>query len=189
LVYSNTQLFLRLQEGRSLASNEEDLDDVVEDSTLKLSTYKSKSSCLSSTCLPTGIREETIFSLSGSHASHTVIEDCDCVNLPHRCQRVSFPVTFNVGTPFQKAVDVGRCLGSCKHNANHMETNGMACKVTRNRTLSIEGPNGMECVPVIDECECAAECFRVREFYTVYDYERAKVDSENSSPVKKVKKF
>lgn len=125
-------------------------------------------SCLQSVCLPSAMKRETFYDLSGEVKEFDVIETCDCSNLPQEgCQRISSRVKIHTGTPYEMEVDVGQCLGSCDDDsAEHC----LSCRPVRNRTISVEGPSGAYCEAKIEECQCVGECYRVRKFLKVFDY-------------------
>ncbi|XP_022252445.1 uncharacterized protein LOC111088016 [Limulus polyphemus] len=119
-------------------------------------------------CEPSSRKMEIHHSLTGL-LEVVVIEDCQCSSNPSSCQRVSSMMTFFHETPFESTVDVGSCQGQCG--------DGNSCKPLRNRTVSINGPNGASCVPVIEECQCAQPCYRM-EFLELY-YEHVWNDTRN----------
>ncbi|XP_018006740.1 uncharacterized protein LOC108664626 [Hyalella azteca] len=38
------------------------------------------------------------------------------------------------------------------------------------RTTAIEGPNGSECVSVIEQCSCVGSCFRIAHLQHIYNF-------------------
>jgi len=131
-------------------------------------SHQITTSCLQSVCLPASVKRESYYDLSGQVKDIDVIESCDCVSLPQEgCQRISSMVKINVDSPYEKQVDIGSCLGSCDDDsAEHC----LSCRPVRNRTISVEGPNGAQCLNVIDECQCVGNCYRVRQFLKIFDY-------------------
>jgi hypothetical protein len=102
----------------------------------------SSSSCISSKCLPTNSRIEKHFGLGGKQYEVEVIDTCDCAKVPSSCQKVSRHVKVHVDTPFETEVDMGACLGSCSPDSS--------CRSVRNKSVSVEGPNGAQCHQVIN---------------------------------------
>lgn len=125
-------------------------------------------SCLQSSCLPNSVKRERYYDLSGKLKEIDVIESCECFNYTKQsCQRYPSRVKIHVDTPYEREVDVGQCLGSCDDNSSE---NCLFCLPVRNRSMSLEGPNGAQCLTVVDECKCVGECYRVKQFLQVYDY-------------------
>jgi len=131
-------------------------------------TTSSSHSCLSSSCHPVAYRRERHFGMAGQEQEIEVIDSCECVKLPQECQRFSRPVRFHVDTPYEKILDLGQCIGSCDDISDH--PSDLTCRPIRNRTVTVDGPNGAQCMRVIDECQCTGSCYRIREFFKVYDY-------------------
>ncbi|XP_076327159.1 uncharacterized protein LOC143234031 [Tachypleus tridentatus] len=100
-----------------------------------------------------------------------VVEKCSCSSNPSSCQRTSSKMILFKDTPFETAVDVGSCLGHCNE--------GNSCVPLRNRTVSVDGPNGATCVQVIEECQCTQPCYRM-EFMEIY-YEQIWNDTINAT--------
>ncbi|OXA62433.1 hypothetical protein Fcan01_00979 [Folsomia candida] len=180
------QIFLALQSriastnSTSISSPEENHDDVDVDSdeiilptpTLSRlsSATTSTASCLSdaTVCRPTLTRRERHFGLGGVYHEVEVIETCDCVPLSggDGCEKLSRPIRLHSDTPFETVVDMGECVGRCDQGSGSPSS----CRPVRNKTKSVEGPNGVECMQVIEECACTGGCYRVKEFFKVFDY-------------------
>ncbi|XP_064642523.1 uncharacterized protein LOC135496882 [Lineus longissimus] len=112
-----------------------------------------RSSCSqSSPCEPSRVSQEE-FHLVGGPVKFEAIDECKCRRKSGSCERISKVTVFRPGTPYETEVDVGDCSGQCR--------NGNGCKPQRNRTVTVPGPNGAECIEVIEECACASECYRM----------------------------
>ncbi|XP_068224463.1 uncharacterized protein [Palaemon carinicauda] len=112
-------------------------------------------------CLPSSSRIEQVTTTAGV-VSVTVTEECQCQSHPRNCRRQPRDVTLHKDTPLQTTIDVGDCQGHCSHD--------LGCRATKTRSVSIEGPNGAECLSVIEECGCEASCYRTSHFEHVYNY-------------------
>ncbi|KAF2358062.1 hypothetical protein FHG87_011185 [Trinorchestia longiramus] len=47
---------------------------------------------------------------------------------------------------------------------------GEGCKATHTRTVALTGPNGSECVSVVEECRCVGPCFRATRLQHIYNF-------------------
>ncbi|XP_045113457.1 uncharacterized protein LOC123505803 [Portunus trituberculatus] len=112
-------------------------------------------------CSPSAWRVERLATTEGT-VSVTVTESCNCHARPHSCSRQPRPVTLHKGTPLQTTLDLGDCQGHCPHE--------LGCRATKSRTVAVEGPNGSECVTVVDECGCEDACYRASLLQHVYNY-------------------
>ncbi|XP_063865254.1 uncharacterized protein LOC135103127 [Scylla paramamosain] len=115
-------------------------------------------------CSPSAWRVERLATMEGT-VSVTVTESCNCHARPHSCRRQPRPVTLHKGTPLQTTLDLGDCQGHCPHE--------LGCRATKSRTVAVEGPNGSECVTVVDECGCEDSCYRASLLQHVYNYTSA----------------
>ncbi|XP_071953304.1 uncharacterized protein [Antedon mediterranea] len=113
-----------------------------------------------SECVASEIRVQRVY-LVGEPQVFDVVQDCECVHTPPSCERKSQIKMFFADTPYETEVDVGMCAGTCS------DGDGLECKSTENRTVTIEGPNGAFCVDVIEACKCQHSCYRAthREVY------------------------
>ncbi|XP_076373166.1 uncharacterized protein LOC143258009 [Tachypleus tridentatus] len=82
-----------------------------------------------------------------------VVDSCHCVSESEQCARTSHRVIFYEHSPYEVEVDVGTCRGVC-----HEEHR---CFPLKNRTITVEGPNGAKCVEVVEECQCSGSCYRM----------------------------
>lgn len=173
------QIFLTLQT-QKLGTEELDMSSFKNQSeSLDLSSLRlSSASCLSATCHPTSVRRHRHYGISGHSHDVDIIESCHCVPLPPICRRESNFIRFHEGTPYEETLDVGRCAGSCD-----TEGERSFCKSVRNKTVTVQGPNGAACFPVVEECQCVGNCYRTREFLEVYDYSLLfpKLNAQNMS--------
>ncbi|XP_042207675.1 uncharacterized protein LOC121856292 [Homarus americanus] len=112
-------------------------------------------------CAASAWRVERLVTTEGV-VSVTVTEACECQPRPHSCRHHPRPVTLHKGTPLQTTVDLGHCQGHCYHD--------LGCKAIKSRTVSVEGPNGAECVSVVEECGCQSSCYRASLYQHVYNY-------------------
>ncbi|XP_063975925.1 uncharacterized protein LOC135161880 [Diachasmimorpha longicaudata] len=130
-----------------------------------------------SQCHPRSARMERISTLQGVKIIETV-DTCDCWQ-ESGCTRVSFEQLIHSGTPYQVAMDIGRCLGLCSKS--------LTCKPLKNSTVSIKGPNGDEIYQIIDKCGCANNCHRMDRTESVLDYSQLEIKPGiNTSDVKPV---
>ncbi|CAL8113352.1 unnamed protein product [Orchesella dallaii] len=164
------QIFLSLQTKTAMRSDSASSGEIENGSTNNYqdaNSHRITTSCLQSECLPSSVKREIYYDLSGEVKDFDVIESCECVSLPQEgCQRISSMVKVNVDSPYERELDIGKCIGSCDDDSEHC----LSCRPVRNRTISVEGPNGAQCLNVIDECQCVGNCFRVRQFLKVFDY-------------------
>ncbi|XP_050722998.1 uncharacterized protein LOC127001844 [Eriocheir sinensis] len=112
-------------------------------------------------CSASSWRVERLSTVEGV-VSVTVTEACSCQTRPHSCRRQPRPVTLHKGTPLQTTLDLGDCQGHCAHE--------LGCRATKSRTVAVEGPNGSECVTVVEECGCRESCYRASLLQHVYNY-------------------
>nr|XP_045585194.1 uncharacterized protein LOC123747203 [Procambarus clarkii] len=112
-------------------------------------------------CTASESRVERLATTEGV-VSVTVTEACQCQPRPHSCRRQPRPVTLHKGTPLQTTIDLGDCQGHCFHE--------LGCKAIKSRTVSVEGPNGSECVSVVEECGCESSCYRAALYQHLYNY-------------------
>ncbi|XP_023706966.1 uncharacterized protein LOC111864143 [Cryptotermes secundus] len=105
---------------------------------------------------------------------HLVVEECGCRHKPNHCFRQAHTLRLYPGTPYETHLDVGACSGHCESE--------MGCRPVRNKSVSIPGPNGVQCHSVIEECSCAGGCFRMASMETVYDYTDIPDNDTGSSP-------
>ena len=56
------------------------------------------------------------------------------------------------------------------------------CRPVKNKTVSVEGPNGVQCHSVVEECSCTGGCYRMSYLETVYDYTDVSDNDTGSSP-------
>ncbi|XP_074102274.1 uncharacterized protein LOC141529565 [Cotesia typhae] len=128
-----------------------------------------------SQCHPRSSRMERISTLQGVKIVE-VIDSCDCWH-ESPCSRTSFEQLVHAGTPYQVAVDVGLCLGTC--------SKALGCRPFKNGTVSIKGPNGDEIYQVIQECGCADSCHRMERIESILDYSQLEIKrGSNTSDVK-----
>ncbi|XP_022237400.1 uncharacterized protein LOC106478150 [Limulus polyphemus] len=139
------------------------------DYTITENTFQ-KNCSFSDLCEPVSRITEIHHLLTGPREV-AIVEKCSCSTNPPNCQRTSSIMHFFKDTPFETAVDVGSCWGYCNE--------GNSCVPLRNRTISVDGPNGATCVQVIEECQCTQPCYRM-EFLEFY-YERIWNDTINST--------
>ncbi|KAG8037305.1 hypothetical protein G9C98_005515 [Cotesia typhae] len=110
-----------------------------------------------SQCHPRSSRMERISTLQGVKIVE-VIDSCDCWH-ESPCSRTSFEQLVHAGTPYQVAVDVGLCLGTCS--------------------------KGDEIYQVIQECGCADSCHRMERIESILDYSQLEIKrGSNTSDVK-----
>ncbi|XP_076318086.1 uncharacterized protein LOC143229515 [Tachypleus tridentatus] len=91
-----------------------------------------------------------------------LVDSCHCVSKREKCSRVSHRVLLFENSTFEVEVDVGACEGGCRDNHR--------CFPLRNRSVSVEGPNGAKCVEVIEECQCSTSCFRMAFMESFYEW-------------------
>ncbi|NP_001161631.1 pinhead-like protein precursor [Saccoglossus kowalevskii] len=113
-------------------------------------------------CEPTRLKREKVH-LVGDPVEYDVIENCACKPVPVVCRRRSQLVVLYPDSPHQTQIDVGSCEGHCS------DGEGTVCRSTKNQTITVEGPNGKECVEIIDECSCESECYRVPYMQSYYE--------------------
>ncbi|KAM7443747.1 hypothetical protein ABFA07_007624 [Porites harrisoni] len=103
---------------------------------------------------------EEVFLLDG-HRESTSAVSCRCIDPRRSCYRVPNIQVLNWGTTYERAVDVGLCVGSCSRGTK-------ACHAIDTKTVSIKGPNGAHCVQKIQRCGCVRGCYRAsfRQIYT-----------------------
>ncbi|XP_037080836.1 uncharacterized protein LOC119101589 [Pollicipes pollicipes] len=134
-----------------------------------------QSSCrLASHCQPLETAMQRHYTLEGAVTSE-VTRRCGCVRRPAGCRRRRRLVTFHPGTPHERTLDVGGCAGHCPGVDD-------SCQPLRNKTVSIDGPNGAEVVSAIEECICTHGCYRMSLMEQVYDY----TDSTAAPRIKEV---
>ncbi|XP_076050913.1 uncharacterized protein LOC143031222 [Oratosquilla oratoria] len=124
---------------------------------------RSTASCPNKTesCQPTSYRVERIPTIQGT-VTVGVITACDCQPKVCFCQRKPKVTTLHKGTPLETTLDVGQCKGHCSQDLN--------CRPIKTKTKSIEGPNGAECISVVEACGCEPSCYRTSRYEHVYDY-------------------
>ncbi|XP_063588778.1 uncharacterized protein LOC134765920 [Penaeus indicus] len=123
---------------------------------------RAEPSCLGDeVCAPSAARMERVLTLEGS-VSVSVTDECACQPRSHSCRRRPHRVTLHNDTPLQTTVDIGDCHGHCAHE--------LGCKPIKTRTVTVEGPNGSECLTVVEQCGCEAACYRALHFQQVYNY-------------------
>ncbi|GFG39203.1 hypothetical protein Cfor_04162 [Coptotermes formosanus] len=114
-----------------------------------------------SACLPSRSRVQRVSTLRGMQEV-PVVEECGCSYKQERCYRHPHTLQLHPGTPYETHLDVGACSGRCDSE--------FGCRPVKNRTVSVPGPNGVQCHSVIEECSCTAGCYRMSYLETVYDY-------------------
>ncbi|XP_077999235.1 uncharacterized protein LOC144452097 [Glandiceps talaboti] len=140
---------------------------------------KSDQSCPGrSVCEPTRLIRERIH-LVGAPSEFDVIENCQCKFKPSQCRRQSRLLVLYPASPYQRTIDVGTCMGPC-HNGEE------TCQSTKNKTITVAGPNGKECVSVIEDCGCRGECYRVSHIESYYEIT---YDNTLNRTVEKVKEI
>ncbi|KAK3875663.1 hypothetical protein Pcinc_019473 [Petrolisthes cinctipes] len=112
-------------------------------------------------CLPSAWRMEHFMTRQGQ-VSVTVTESCQCQVRAHSCRRQPRSVTLHKDTPLQTTLDLGNCQGHCSED--------LECRATKSRSVSVEGPNGAECVSIVEECGCEASCYRATLYHHLYNY-------------------
>ncbi|XP_038061363.1 uncharacterized protein LOC119732065 [Patiria miniata] len=116
-------------------------------------------------CLPTRILlERSLYANAWSPLDYEVINDCQCVPKMHPCERMPFNKVFHHNTPYETTIDVGECRGRCFNGRD----SDVECRATKNKTETVLGPNGHECVDVITGCSCAGGCFRASHMVAFY---------------------
>ncbi|XP_043227539.1 uncharacterized protein LOC122384312 [Amphibalanus amphitrite] len=142
-----------------LLSDYEDIDPVE----VFLRQRERHASCRApSRCRPTEVVLERHYT-PGGPVTREVTRHCGCRRPPATCTRLPRHVTFHPGSPHQQILDIGRCAGPCAQKDD-------SCLPLKNRTVSIDGPNGAEVVSVIEECVCSHGCYRMVMLEEVYDY-------------------
>ncbi|XP_042887949.1 uncharacterized protein LOC122263550 [Penaeus japonicus] len=116
---------------------------------------------------------ERVLTMEGS-VSVSVTDECACQPRSHSCRRHPRRVTLHKDTPLQTTVDVGDCQGHCAHE--------LGCKPIKTRTVTVEGPNGAECLTVVEQCGCEAACYRALHFQQVYNYTNADEPTVETCP-------
>ncbi|KAJ7384766.1 hypothetical protein OS493_020358, partial [Desmophyllum pertusum] len=85
---------------------------------------------------------------------------CRCLDPHPPCYKQNNIRVFHWGTTYEKAVDVGQCVGSCNKEKK-------TCQPIASKIVNVKGPNGAHCVEKILECGCARSCYRV-SFHQLY---------------------
>ncbi|XP_013393276.1 uncharacterized protein LOC106160997 [Lingula anatina] len=128
------------------------------------------------TCRPNRTRIEQV-RLYGPEKEFEVVEECACLARRTGCGRQTLTQVLFPDSPYEVEVDVGACQGHCHQGHG-------SCSPLRNRTIQVPGPNGAECVSVIEECQCASPCYRVQHFQSFYD---TKID-DKTFEIKKIER-
>ncbi|XP_022243524.1 uncharacterized protein LOC111086143 [Limulus polyphemus] len=63
---------------------------------------------------------------------------------------------------------------------------GYRCLPLRNRSVSVEGPNGAKCVEVIEECQCSKSCFRMAFMESFYEWIWNKTSNATEERIKDI---
>ncbi|KAB7500390.1 hypothetical protein Anas_13426 [Armadillidium nasatum] len=113
------------------------------------------------TCSESDYRIEKLLTSTGE-LTVDIVENCSCQPNSKACRRHPKIVTFHMGTPLESTVDVGECRGHCGED--------MKCQPVITKTTSVNGPNGVECVSLIEDCLCSSQCYRVSHYEQVYDH-------------------
>ncbi|KAK2710276.1 uncharacterized protein LOC136026886 [Artemia franciscana] len=133
-------------------------------------------SCLPGyTCSPSYAKLERYYTIDGA-LDVPIIDSCQCKKSLSDCGVADKPVLFFSGTPFEQFVNLGTC------QADAMCSEDSTCVPTKNTTLSIEGPNGIQCVEVIEECGCRPSCYRASKLENIYDYTDVDIESDKVKP-------
>ncbi|XP_031564849.1 uncharacterized protein LOC116300182 [Actinia tenebrosa] len=104
-------------------------------------------------CLASKSQLHDISTISGIITASSAVH-CTCVDPSQACRRVSSFHTYHAGSYYKTTMDVGRCVGTC---AKGQKT----CKAVSTTTISVNGPNGAQCVKKITKCACTRTCYRV----------------------------
>ncbi|XP_022080351.1 uncharacterized protein LOC110973668 [Acanthaster planci] len=116
-------------------------------------------------CLPTRtLLERSLYANAWSPLDYEVIEGCHCVPKLHPCERKPLYKVFHHNTPYETTIDVGECRGRCFNGRD----SGIDCRATKNKTETVLGPNGHECVDVITGCSCTGSCYRASHMVAFY---------------------
>ncbi|XP_065559758.1 uncharacterized protein LOC136026883 isoform X2 [Artemia franciscana] len=128
-----------------------------------------------STCNPSFTKIERYYTVDGS-VDVPVIESCQCKRMLSECGVAEKLDLYFSGTPFERLINVGTC------QADTLCSEDATCVPTKNATLAIEGPNGIQCVETIEECSCHPSCYRASKLENIYDYSNIDNDSEEAEP-------
>lgn len=78
-----------------------------------------------------------------------------------RCRNTPLWVTAFPGSPFETAVDVGSCEGTCSETAEK-------CVATKSKKLAVYGPNGATTVEQTVKCGCEQRKCYTEDYYESY---------------------
>ncbi|XP_033644438.1 uncharacterized protein LOC117304060 [Asterias rubens] len=116
-------------------------------------------------CLPTRILlEQSLYANTWTSTDYEVVEDCQCVPRVHPCDRMPLFKVFHHNTPYETTIDVGECRGRCFAGSD----SDLECRAIQNKTETVLGPNGHECVEVVTSCACAESCYRASHVVSFY---------------------
>lgn len=110
----------------------------------------------------------------------TVMSVKNCYPVRHHCiegcERKPNITYLFPNSKYQARVDVGKCAGNC---VSEYSTSVTECVPVRNKTITVEGPNGFEAVETIEECGCRnTTCYRIDHFQS---FSERKMDPNNTT--------